>query len=58
MVSEIGIRTIAECVEDDATAGKLHALGINFAQGFGIARPRPLGEPAPLVPNPQLAHAA
>ncbi len=58
VVSEIGIRTIAECVEDDATAGKLHALGINFAQGFGIARPRPLGEPAPLVPNPQLAHAA
>jgi EAL domain-containing protein (putative c-di-GMP-specific phosphodiesterase class I) len=58
VVSEIGIRTIAECVEDDATAGKLHALGINFAQGFGIARPRPLGEPAPVVPNPQLAHAA
>ena len=37
---EMGIRTIAECVEDDVTLAKLHALGVNFAQGFGISRPR------------------
>ena len=36
------IRTIAECVEDDATIAKLRELRIDFAQGFGISRPKPL----------------
>lgn len=58
VVRAIGIRTIAECVEDDATIVKLHALGIDYAQGFGIARPRPLGETPQAAPDPHLAHAA
>ena len=39
-----GIRTIAEFVESDEVIAKLRGLGVNFAQGFGISRPRPLEE--------------
>ncbi len=47
----IGIRTIAECVEDDKTLAWLRTIGVDFAQGFGISRPRdlrkiPAGPPA------------
>ncbi|MCC2637272.1 MAG: hypothetical protein K0Q68_991 [Moraxellaceae bacterium] len=37
-----GVQTIAENVEDDATLARLRALGVDFAQGYGIERPRPL----------------
>ena len=37
----IGIRTIAEMVESDESLAELRALGVNYAQGFGIAKPRP-----------------
>ena len=40
----IGIRTIAELVESDETITKLREIKIDFAQGFGISRPRPLAE--------------
>lgn len=40
----IGIRTIAEMVETDEVAAKLREIGLDFAQGFGIALPRPLEE--------------
>lgn len=36
------IQTIAEFVEDDATIQVLSLLGIDYAQGYGIAMPRPL----------------
>ncbi len=36
------LRTIAEFVENDAIADKLRAIGINYAQGYGVARPEPL----------------
>jgi EAL domain-containing protein (putative c-di-GMP-specific phosphodiesterase class I) len=36
------IQTIAEFVEDDATMQVLSLLGIDYAQGYGIAMPRPL----------------
>ncbi|PTN08896.1 sensor domain-containing phosphodiesterase [Nitrosomonas aestuarii] len=39
---KLNIKTIAELVENDETAVKLREIGINFAQGFGIARPCPL----------------
>jgi PAS domain S-box-containing protein len=39
-----GLRTIAEYVENDDTAAKLRALGVDYAQGFGISLPRPLDE--------------
>ena len=37
----IGIRTIAEMVESEHSREKLRAIEVDFAQGFGIARPRP-----------------
>ena len=37
----IGIRTIAEMVESDDCLERLRAVEIDFAQGFGIAQPRP-----------------
>ncbi|MCG8611952.1 MAG: EAL domain-containing protein, partial [Pseudomonadales bacterium] len=37
-----GLQTIAEFVEDEATMDALRNVGVNFAQGFGIAKPGPL----------------
>jgi EAL domain-containing protein (putative c-di-GMP-specific phosphodiesterase class I) len=37
-----GLQTIAEFVEDQATAEALKAIGVDFGQGFGIKRPGPL----------------
>lgn len=42
----IGVRTCAELVEDEATLVALRGIGIDYAQGFGIARPEPLFGPA------------
>lgn len=39
--SVMGIPTIAEFVEDEQTAEAMRALGINYAQGFGLHRPEP-----------------
>ncbi|MBI3043655.1 MAG: EAL domain-containing protein [Betaproteobacteria bacterium] len=39
---EIGIRTIAELVERRETLAKLKKIGIDYAQGYGIAKPAPL----------------
>ena len=36
------IKTIAEFVEDDDTRAELCRLGVDFGQGYGIDRPRPL----------------
>lgn len=38
----MGIRTIAEYVEDAATLSALGAIGVDFAQGYHLARPMPL----------------
>jgi diguanylate cyclase (GGDEF)-like protein/PAS domain S-box-containing protein len=38
----MGIQTIAEFVENDAILAKVKELGINYVQGYGIARPNPL----------------
>ena len=40
--SLIGIKTIAEFVENDGILAKLAEIGVDYAQGYGIARPRPL----------------
>ncbi|MEO8673020.1 MAG: EAL domain-containing protein [Tahibacter sp.] len=37
----MGKATIAECVEDSATLRAVREIGIDYAQGFGVARPRP-----------------
>ena len=43
LASALGIETIAEFAEDDRTIGALHTLGVDYAQGYGIERPRPFG---------------
>ncbi|MCI0400444.1 MAG: EAL domain-containing protein, partial [Gammaproteobacteria bacterium] len=40
--SVMGIPTIAEWVENQATLERLKTIGVNYAQGYGIAMPRPL----------------
>ncbi len=39
---ELGRKTIAKSVENDETLEALAAIGVDYAQGYGIARPRPL----------------
>ncbi|WP_375479431.1 EAL domain-containing protein [uncultured Nostoc sp.] len=41
--SVMGIQTIAEFVENEAILEQITALGIDYAQGYGIAVPCPLG---------------
>jgi len=38
----MGLKTIAEFVEDDAILAKLREMGIDYAQGFGVGRPEPI----------------
>ena len=38
----MGIQTIAEFVESDQIKQKLIEIGVNFAQGYGIGKPKPL----------------
>jgi EAL domain-containing protein (putative c-di-GMP-specific phosphodiesterase class I) len=38
------VRTVAELVESDELIARLSELGIDYAQGFGISRPRALEE--------------
>lgn len=35
----MGLKTIAEFVEDEAIETALHEIGIDYAQGYGVARP-------------------
>ena len=37
----MGIRTIAEFVENDAILAALRDMGVDFAQGYGVEKPRP-----------------
>lgn len=37
----MGIKTIAEFVENQEILAKITALGVDYAQGYGIAKPRP-----------------
>jgi diguanylate cyclase (GGDEF)-like protein/PAS domain S-box-containing protein len=52
----MGIETIAEYVENSAILNRLAAMGVDFAQGYGIAKPTPLiplPSPSP-SPSPSL----
>lgn len=42
MAHFMGKRTIAEYVENDEILAKLREIGVDFAQGYGIEKPRPL----------------
>jgi diguanylate cyclase (GGDEF)-like protein/PAS domain S-box-containing protein len=39
----MGLRTIAEFVEDQATLDELGRIGVDFAQGYAVGRPEPFG---------------
>lgn len=49
----MGLYTIAEFVEDDAVLATLAELGVDFAQGYGIARPAPLSMATPFNGPPR-----
>jgi diguanylate cyclase (GGDEF)-like protein/PAS domain S-box-containing protein len=54
----LGMRTVAEFVEDEITLGKLRGLGVDFAQGFIIAKPESIpavGHGLLSVPDEQAA---
>ena len=38
----VGVRTIAEFVENDEILARLEKLGVDYAQGFGVHKPEPL----------------
>lgn len=40
----MGLKTIAEFVENEAIADELRRLGVDYAQGYAIARPEPLDD--------------
>ena len=40
----MGKETIAEFVENDAILEKLREIGVDYAQGNGISRPRPIDD--------------
>ncbi len=40
----MGMLTIGEFVENDAILRRLAEVGVDFAQGYGVGRPRPLAE--------------
>jgi diguanylate cyclase (GGDEF)-like protein/PAS domain S-box-containing protein len=40
----LGIATVAECVEKEAVLDELRRIGVDFAQGFLIARPLPIAQ--------------
>lgn len=46
----MGISTIAEFVEDEATLLALDSIGVDYVQGYGIAAPQALLE-EPVYPN-------
>jgi diguanylate cyclase (GGDEF)-like protein/PAS domain S-box-containing protein len=40
----MGLKTVAEFVENDLILGMLKEIGVDYAQGYGIAMPSPLDE--------------
>jgi diguanylate cyclase (GGDEF)-like protein/PAS domain S-box-containing protein len=40
----MGLQTIAEFVENDAILARLRNMGVDYAQGYGVGRPRPFDE--------------
>ncbi len=40
----MGIRTVAECVENDTQLAMLREIGLDYIQGYAVAKPKPLHE--------------
>lgn len=47
VASAMGIQTIAEYVESNDILQSVRGMGVHFAQGFAVAKPRPLVEDTP-----------
>jgi EAL domain-containing protein (putative c-di-GMP-specific phosphodiesterase class I) len=47
LAEAMGLRTVAECVENDQIHAIVRQLGVEYGQGFSIARPRPLEQVIP-----------
>ncbi|NET30730.1 MAG: EAL domain-containing protein [Cyanothece sp. SIO1E1] len=45
----MGLKTIAEFVADIATLNKVKTLGVDYVQGYGIAKPQPLRSSGGLI---------
>ncbi len=45
----MGLKTIAEFVEDDAVRSYLAHIGVDYVQGYGIAEPMPLFRPSTAI---------
>lgn len=41
---QMGLRTVAEFVENETVAGLLGELGVDYGQGYGLGRPVPMAE--------------
>ena len=50
--SVIGIKTIAEFVENESIMEMLAEIGVDYAQGYAIARPQPIEELADRLRRP------
>jgi EAL domain-containing protein (putative c-di-GMP-specific phosphodiesterase class I) len=48
----MGLKTIAEFAENDAIIASLREMGIDYAQGFGIAKPEPFDDLVMRLANP------
>ncbi|MDP1614165.1 MAG: EAL domain-containing protein, partial [Methylococcales bacterium] len=44
IAQDAAVKTIAELVETDDIIAKLQEIGIDYAQGFGIAKPHPFND--------------
>jgi len=44
MSAALGFSLVAECVEEQDVLARLKALGVGYAQGFGIYLPHPIDE--------------
>jgi len=49
----LGISTVAECVETEGILEELERIGVDFAQGFFVAAPRPIAELVSLESAPK-----
>jgi len=49
IAKELGIKTIAECIEEEKLADLLYILGMDYLQGFYLAKPMPLEELEKLI---------
>ena len=54
----LGIKTIAEYVEDDTVFARLRNLGVDYAQGYGISEPAPLSRRLSEPVDAVLLHAS